>query len=33
MVNLLTAQQDFAANLKSLEAGNNIEKHTLDIVG
>ena len=33
MVNLMTAQRDYAANLKSLEAGNEIAKHTLDIVG
>ena len=32
MVNLMTAQQEYAANLKSLEAGNEIVKHTLDIL-
>jgi flagellar hook protein FlgE len=32
MVNLLTAKQQFAANLKSLEVGNEIAKHTLDIL-
>ncbi len=32
MVNLMTAQQEYAANLKSLEAGNQIAKHTLDIL-
>jgi hypothetical protein len=32
MVNLMTAQQEYAANLKSLEAGNEIAKHTLDIL-
>ena len=32
MVNLLTAKQQFAANLKSIGAGNEIDKHTLDIL-
>jgi flagellar hook protein FlgE len=33
MVNLLTAKVQFAANLKSIEVGNQMEKHTLDILG
>jgi len=32
MVNLLTAKQEYAANLKSLQAGNEMAKHTLDIL-
>jgi flagellar hook protein FlgE len=32
LVNLMTAKQQFAANLKSLETGNEIAKHTLDIL-
>jgi flagellar hook protein FlgE len=32
LVNLLTAKQQYAANLKSLETGNEIAKHTLDIL-
>lgn len=32
MVNLLTAKEDYAANLKSLEAGNEMAKHTFDIL-
>jgi flagellar hook protein FlgE len=33
MLNLLTAKEEYLANLKSIEAGNEIAKHTLDIVG
>jgi flagellar hook protein FlgE len=33
MVNLMTAKLQFQANLKSLEAGNEMAKHTIDILG
>jgi flagellar hook protein FlgE len=32
MVNLLTAKELYAANIKSLQTGNEIAKHTLDIL-
>lgn len=32
LVNLLTAKQEYAANLKALETGNEIAKHTIDIL-
>ncbi|HUI80161.1 MAG TPA: flagellar basal body rod C-terminal domain-containing protein [Bryobacteraceae bacterium] len=32
MVNLLTAKQAYEVNLKSLQVGNEITKHTLDIL-
>jgi len=32
MVNLLTAKDQFAANLKSIEAGDQMTKHALDIL-
>ena len=33
MVNLATAKVEFEANLKSFEAGNEIAKHTIDLLG
>jgi flagellar basal body rod protein FlgC len=33
MVNLMTAKLQFEANLKSLETGNEMAKHTIDILG
>ena len=33
MVNLVTAKLQFEANLKSLETGNEMAKHTIDILG
>ena len=33
MVNLITAKLQFEANLKSLETGNEMAKHTIDILG
>ena len=33
MVNLVTANLQFEANLKSLETGNEMVKHTIDILG
>jgi flagellar hook protein FlgE len=33
MVNLMTAKLQFQANLKSLEAGTEMAKHTIDILG
>ena len=32
MVNLMLSQQEYAANLKSLQTGNEMVKHTLDIL-
>ncbi len=33
MVNLLTARQDFEANVKSLQTASDMVKHTIDILG
>jgi flagellar hook protein FlgE len=33
IVNLVTAKLEFEANLKSLETGNQMVKHTIDILG
>ncbi|HEV3330554.1 MAG TPA: hypothetical protein VG096_06220 [Bryobacteraceae bacterium] len=32
LLNLLTAKELYAANLKSLQTGNEIARHTLDIL-
>lgn len=32
MVNLMMAQTEYEANLKSLQTGNEMTKHTLDIL-
>jgi len=32
MVNLMTAKEEYAANLKSLKAGDEMVKHTIDLL-